>query len=94
MTLKVGSVLSSCKMYVMVGVLVLGCFFFFLFVFVSFVFYLFFLSFSEKKKEIHLLYNLKENIVQAGSDVILLPKGTDSGALQVTCLLLTLLNLF
>jgi len=47
--------------------------------------FFFFLS-----KNIHLLYNLKENIIQPGSDVILLPKGTDSGALQVTCLLLTL----
>lgn len=51
--------------------------------------FVFFFSFSVKKK-IHLLYNLKENIIQTGSDVILLPKGTDSGALQVTCLLLTL----
>lgn len=49
----------------------------------------FFFLFSVKKK-MHLLYNLKENIIQTGSDVILLPKGTDSGALQVTCLLLTL----
>lgn len=50
----------------------------------------FFFSFFCKKKKIHLLYNLKGNIIQSGSDVILLPKGTDSGALQVTCLLLTL----
>lgn len=45
-------------------------------------------SFTVKKK-FHLLYNLKENIIQSESDVILLPKGSDSGALQVTCLLLT-----
>lgn len=43
-----------------------------------------------KKKKLHLLYNLKENTIESGSDVILLPKGTDSGALQVTCILLTL----
>lgn len=53
------------------------------------LFFLSFIFFSVTRK-IHLLYNLKENTVESGSDVILLPKGIDSGALQVTCLLLTL----
>lgn len=69
--------LSSCKMYVEYPLF-------------SFFFFQFFFPVKKIKNKNHLLYNLKENIAQSGSDVILLPKGTDSGALQVTCLLLTL----
>lgn len=79
MTLKVGSMLSSCEIYVEYP---LFSFFF--------LFFPIFFSLSKNKNKNHLLYNLKEDIEQSGSDVILLPKGTDSGALQVTCLLLTL----